>query len=253
MYYEIEGNGAPIVYVPPALAHAGMRSFPELSKTHSIIKVDLQGYGRTADIPARTMSIEQHGKDVVAVLKHLKISKTDFFGESFGGAIVTLIATRYPDLVGRVATYGATFGPPKDAIDSAMMRSERPPTPDSEAFEYQRENYREVAPDPTYWPKLWEKVVAMKWDGFSNEELALIKAPFLVALGDHDFVRLEHAVESFRRIPGADLAVIPDAGHFVMYSEPNRLNSVLTHFFDKPEMTSPIATAATGYRPGETR
>lgn len=93
----------------------------------------------------------------------------------------------------------------------------------------------------------------MQWNGFSTQELASIRCPFLIALGDHDFVRLEHAVESFKRIPGAELAVIPDAGHFVMYSEPKRLITILKQFLEKPEKRVPIATAATGYRPGNTR
>ena len=88
---------------------------------------------------------------------------------------------------------------------------------------------------------------------FSNDELASIQAPVLVALGDHDFVRLEHAVESFRRIPNAELAVIPGAGHFAVHSEPERVIPVVEHFLDKPDARIPVATAQMGYHPGETR
>jgi hypothetical protein len=51
-----------------------------------------------------------------------------------------------------------------------------------------------VAPDPNYWSKLFDKLASIQWEGFSNEELASIKAPILILLGDYDFVRLEHAV-----------------------------------------------------------
>ena len=111
MYYEIEGAGDPLVCIPPAFGHAGVNSFPELVQSHSVITVDLQGHGRTADIPERPIRFEQHARDVVGLLKYLGIAKADFFGESFGGVIATMIAVRYPDRVGRVATYGATFGP----------------------------------------------------------------------------------------------------------------------------------------------
>jgi hypothetical protein len=47
--------------------------------------------------------------------------------------------------------------------------------------------------------------------------LASVKVPILIILGDHDFVALEHAVESFKFIPNAELAVIPDASHFAMF------------------------------------
>jgi pimeloyl-ACP methyl ester carboxylesterase len=110
-----------------------------------------------------------------------------------------------------------------------------------------------VAPDPDYWPKLWNKVSGIQWNGFSNEELASIKAPVLIALGDHDFVRLEHAVETFKVIPNAELAVIPDAGHFALFSEEERVIPVVEHFLGKPEKRVPIATGGTGYHRGETR
>src|SRR6266568_9373069 len=108
MYYEIEGTGDPLVYIPPAFGFAGVKSFPALVQGRAVITVDLQGHGRTADIQDRPLSIEQHAKDVIALLKHLGISKADFFGESYGGATATFVAVHNPELVRRVATYGAT-------------------------------------------------------------------------------------------------------------------------------------------------
>jgi pimeloyl-ACP methyl ester carboxylesterase len=64
MYYEIEGTGDPLVFIPPAFGAAGLQSFGALVQKHSIITVDLQGNGRTADIPERPLSIEQYAKDV---------------------------------------------------------------------------------------------------------------------------------------------------------------------------------------------
>lgn len=253
MYYEIEGTGDPLVYIPHVFGFAGLDSFPTLVQSHSVITADLQGHGRTADIPERPLSLEQHAKDVVGLLKYLGISKADFFGVSYGGGIATLIAVHYPEQVRRVATYGATFGPPQVAHNTEMLRFDHSPTPDSRAFKFKRESYKKVAPDPDYWPKIWSKVASIQWEGFSNEELASIKAPFLIALGDHDFVRLEHALETFKRIPDAELAVIPDAGHFVPLSEQERVIPVVKHFLEKPEKRIPLATAGTGYHPGETR
>ncbi|PWB67452.1 MAG: hypothetical protein C3F14_02140 [Deltaproteobacteria bacterium] len=84
-------------------------------------------------------------------------------------------------------------------------------------------------------------------------ELNSARAPVLIVLGDHDFVRLEHAVETFKRIPNAELAVIPDAGHYVLFSEQERVVPIIKHFLEKPGRKIPIATAGTGYQPGETR
>src|SRR5215831_16865490 len=142
MYYEIEGTGSPLVFIPPAFGFAGLKSFPELARNHSVITVDLQGNGRTADIPERPISIEQYAKDVVGLLKYLGISKADFLGESYGGDTAALIAVRYPELVGRVATYSATFGPPQIAINLEMLRIDHPLTAESRSHQFNRENYK---------------------------------------------------------------------------------------------------------------
>ena len=253
MYYEIKGSGDPLVYIPPVLASAGMNSFPALIDKYRVITADLQGHGRTADIPERPIALEQHTKDLVGLLQYLGISKAHFFGESYGGVVAIMLALRYPELVGRIATYGATFGPPQIAHNTDMLRFDEPPTPNSRCFQFQREGYGKVAPDPDYWPSLWGKVLSINWQGFSNKELASIKTPVLIALGDHDFVRLEHALETFRMIPNAEFAVIPSAGHFALFSEQSRVIPVVEAFLPKPDRQLPLATAETGYHPGETR
>lgn len=253
MYYEIEGTGNPLVYIPPAFGFAGLKSFPALVQNHSVITVDLQGNGRTADIPERPLSIEQYAKDVVALVKYLGISKADFFGDSYGASIAVMIAVRHPELVGRVVACAGTFGPPQVAFNSEMTRVEHPPTADSSNIQFQRENYRKVAPDPDYWPEIFDKVGNIHWGGFSKEELASIQVPTLIIVGDHDFVRVEHAVETFKSIPNAEVAVIPSASHFVLYSEPERAIPIVKHFLEKPEQGLPLATAEAGYHPGKTR
>jgi pimeloyl-ACP methyl ester carboxylesterase len=253
MYYEIAGAGDPLVYIPPILGVAGVNAVPALARSRSVITVDLQGHGRTADIPERPITLEQNAEDIVALLKHLGIAKADLFGESYGGATAMLIAVRHPERVGRVATYGGTFGPPQVAHNPEMLRFGHPPSPDSPSFRFQKRAYEKVAPEPAYWPRFWGKVGDIRWEGFSDAELAAVRAPVLVALGDHDFVRVEHALATFKLIPHAELAVIPDAGHFALFSEQERVIPVVDAFLNRPLTRPPIADAEMGYRPGESR
>jgi len=134
-----------------------------------------------------------------------------------------------------------------------VLNRDRPRAPDSSDIQFQREHYQKVAPDPQYWPAIWDKVARIRWEGFSTAELASINAPMLIVLGDHDFVRLEHAVATLMQIPNAELAIIPDASHFALFSEPERVISVIKHFFEKPDEKIPLATPETGYQPGKTR
>jgi len=253
MHYEISGRGEPLVFIHPALGFGGLENLSALTERHSLITVDLQGHGRTRDLPDRPLSIEQYARDVVGLLDCLGISKADIFGESYGANAAALMAIRYPERVRRVAAYSATFGPAEIAHNPAMVRFDEPPTPYSSDTRFQRESYTRVAPDGNSWPRLWDKVAKIQWSGFSREELASIKVPILIIVGDRDFVRVEHAVETFKAIPSSELAVIPDAGHFALYSEPERVIPIVQHFLEKPATRSPVAHAGMGYQPGESR
>ena len=61
-----------------------------------------------------------------------------------------------------------------------------------------------------------------------------IKAPVLIAQGDRDFIRPEHAVEMFRLIPNAQLAVFPGADHFLIDQAPEKLFPTVAAFLDAP-------------------
>lgn len=182
MYYEIEGTGDPLVYIPPAFGHAGMKSFPTLIESHSLITVDLQGHGRTADIPERPLTIEQYAKDVVGLLKYLGISKADFFGESYGGATAIWIAVHYPELVGRVATSGATFGPPQNAHNPEMLRFDHPPTPDSRGSKCRERATRKSLLILITGPRFGTRLPALNGEDFQRKSWLQSKRPFLSLL-----------------------------------------------------------------------
>jgi pimeloyl-ACP methyl ester carboxylesterase len=245
MYYEISGEGKPAVYIHPIVSHCALIS--GLTKNRQWIAMDLQGHGRTADID-RPMTCEQHADDIAALLKHLKVEQADFFGDSFGGTIALTMAVRHPKLVCRVVSYGGSFAPFPRGTAPAL-------TPDSDAFKWKREEYQKVAPDPKQWPTLFEKVLksGMEWKGFSPDELNAIKAPVLIVCGDHDLIPVERYAEWSRKIPNAQLAIIPGASHFVLFSEPEKLLPTIAAFLDAPTPKVPLGTAITGYYPGVTR
>ncbi|MDB5389675.1 MAG: alpha/beta hydrolase fold protein [Planctomycetaceae bacterium] len=83
--------------------------------------------------------------------------------------------------------------------------------------------------------------------------LRAIKAPVLIACGDHDLIPIERCVELSRSIPNAQLAAIPNASHFVLFSEPEKLLPAIAAFLDAPTPKMPLATFKTGYYPGVTR
>lgn len=252
MYYEVQGTGKPLVYIPMGFGVAGTTEFPALTRNRKLITFDLQGRGRTADID-RPLSFEQQAEDVVALLKYLQIERADFLGECVGGIVATIIAMRHPELVDRLATYGSVFGEFQNGYTSQILAHAMSLTADSEVLRFQSENYERVAPDPAHWPAMWTKFNSAPWKGFSTVDLLLVKAPVLLAAGDQDWVRLDRVLETFKLIPNAQLAIIPDAGHFALYAEQQKVLPAIEAFFDEPATKLPFTTTAVGYQPGAAR
>jgi pimeloyl-ACP methyl ester carboxylesterase len=254
MYYEIHGTATtrPLVTIHPWLGLAGV--YPSLVRNRQLIAVEIQGHGRTADID-RPITFENDADDIAALLKYLKIPQADFFGESWGGTAAVQMAVRHPELVRRVAIFGSCLGNIAEMVPPESMAEFMRLTPDHRSIQFERECYEKVAPDPSQWAALFTKSTRMGWKGFSQAELKSIKAPVLITAGDHDVLvpPVEHHLAMSRLIPNAQLAVIPDAGHFVLYEDPEKLLPIVANFLDQP--TSPVAFATTisGYHPGETR
>jgi pimeloyl-ACP methyl ester carboxylesterase len=55
-----------------------------------------------------------------------------------------------------------------------------------------------------------------------------------VVAGDHDIVRPEHAVEMFRLLPDAKLAVLPDTNHMNIVTRTGWLVPMVEDFLDAP-------------------
>jgi pimeloyl-ACP methyl ester carboxylesterase len=232
MYYEIHGSGRPLVLLHGAFGFATV--YPALAKDRQVIAVELQGHGHTADID-RPLTYEQMADDTAALLNELKIEQADFFGYSMGGNVGLAVAIRHPQLVRKLAVNGSHAGKMADAYEPETVKQFNS-LPADFAPPMLKDPYDKVAPDPKQWPTLVAKVKKMGQDfkGFTREELTAIKAQVLITQGDRDGVRPEHAVEMFRLIPSAQLAVFPGADHFLIFQSPEKLLPTIAAFLNAP-------------------
>ena len=234
VYYEVHGASLSGDTIPIVLLHGGALTIelafsPELvarfGRQRPVILIEQQGHGHTADRPAKPMAIAQMVADTVGVLSHLGVRRADLFGHSLGGIIATGVAIRHPNLVRSVMTLGAPFQ--LDGFISELARIQRDPTltpsPElvpllpTEADIYAwREGFKRVTPDPSAFDSILERLNAMlgAWPGWTEAELRTIDAQMLIALGDNDYVRIDHAVSVSHLIPKARLAVLPGTTHF---------------------------------------
>jgi len=232
MYYEVHGTGKPLVLLHGSFGWA--TTYPTLAKDRQVIAVELQGHGHTADID-RPLTYEQMADDTAALLEHLKIQQADFFGYSMGGTVGLGVAIRHPKLVRKLVINGSYYGKIEDAFNPETLKQFKS-LPSDFAPKMLKDPYDKVAPDPKQWPTLVAKVkrLGLEFKGFARDDMKSIKAHVLVTIGDRDAVRPEHAVEMFRLIPNAQLAVFPGADHFLLWQNPEKLLATVAAFLDEP-------------------
>lgn len=247
MYYEIHGEGKPIVLLHGAfnsINTAFSMLIPELSKTRKVIAVELQGHGRTNDIE-RPFSFENFADDVAALMKYLKIDTADIFGYSMGGGTAWQVAIRHPQLVRKLIIASAVYKyegwtPETRAILPMLTPQMFEATPI-------KTEYDKLAPDPKHWTDFinkMKKFVTTSYD-FTDEKIKAIKSPTLIITGDGDGVLPEHAVEMFRLrngkymvdfgpAPKTQLAIFPGTSHIFVMMHTDWLLSMMTSFLDAP-------------------
>lgn len=229
MYYEIHGEGEPVVMLHGAfMTITGWSDWvKELSKTRKVIAVEMQGHGRTADIK-RPMSFENHADDVAALLDHLKIPSADIIGYSLGGGVAMQTAIRHPEKVRKVVSISSVFrfdGWVKEGRDAL-------PNITAEVFKGSpmEAEYKRLSPTPNEFPAFVKHVIstAAKPYDFGAEKLRATKSPMFFIHGDADGVTFDHIAEMYRLKGGGNihgdmqprsesrLAMLPNTTHVTL-------------------------------------
>jgi pimeloyl-ACP methyl ester carboxylesterase len=251
MYYEVHGDGPPLVLLHGAYMTIDTMGplLPGLAESRQVIAVEQQGHGHTADVD-RPITYEQMADDTAALLRHLDVDRADVIGYSMGGAVALQLAIRHPDVVRKLVVASATYtsdGMP--AVAREMFPSIAPELFSGTPIE---EAYLRNAPNPGDFPKLVEKLKRLDTTPFAWPVDAIrgIDAPVMIVLGDSDGVTLEHAVELFgllgggvmgdlQGMPRSQLAVLPATAHFMppgfgLLDRADWLLAMIPPFLDAP-------------------
>ena len=210
MYYEIYGQGTPLVLIPgggSTIETSFGRIIPLLAKKYKVIAMDLQAHGRTSDREAPE-TFEQDADDVAALLKNLNISKADFLGFSNGATTTIQIVFRHPEIVDKIILASALCKrngvPPQfwDYMKGGTLAN---------MPEQLKEAYLKVSPNPKGLQTMFDKDVErmINFKDIPDEQIKSIKVPTLIIIGDKDVITPEHALEMHRQIANSELAIIP--------------------------------------------
>ncbi|MBP6180375.1 alpha/beta hydrolase [Flavobacterium sp.] len=210
MYYEIYGQGKPIVFIHgggSTIQTSFEKVIPLFAKNRKVIAVELQAHGRTNDRNA-DLSFEQDTDDIVTLLKNLNINKTDFLGFSNGGTTVLQIAIRHPEIINKIILGSALAkrnGVPEWFWDF-MKKAQLENMP-----EQLKKAYKKVSSNPNGLQVMHDKDVKRMIDfkDIPDDQIKSIKAPTLIIVGDRDIITPEHAIEIHRQIVNSELVIIP--------------------------------------------
>lgn len=244
MYYEVYGKGKPIVLlhgsymtIPLNWSHI----IPLLAGDRKVIVAEMQGHGRTRDIP-REFSYEGMADDVSGLLRHLKIDSADIVGYSMGGGVAFQFAVRHPEQVRRLVVLSGAYTHDGWWPDVEAMYA----TINADMFKGSpiQKQYDSLGNDPAHFPEFVKKVISIDLKPYDwSKDVKNIQAPIFMAIGDADGIRYEHALELFRAkgggkmgdihgLPKSRLAIIPGTTHIGMMQRTDLLIPMITDFLD---------------------
>jgi 3-oxoadipate enol-lactonase len=252
VYYESFGQGLPIVFLHPwsTNRYIWANQLMEFARRHQCVVVDHRGHG-LSDKPAGGYGMGEMAADVVAILDDAGIDRAVLVGNSIGGMVAMQTSLDAPDrVIGNLILSSATnFGadtPPEmaeamqkdwrgvfsgllEAAVSAKSKAERP-----EILAYMEGCFRvdDNFTEAVFWASAADPEGVFNWN--ISDRLKDIKQPTLIIAGEEDGATTPaHNQFLADNIPGAEIKLYKDVGHFCQLEKPAVFNDDLRNFIAK--------------------
>lgn len=222
LYYEIYGEGEPVLMLHGngQSISAFMNQKDTFAKKYKVILVDCRERGKSTYDKTKELTFDIQTEDLKQFLDKLNIKKVKILGWSDGGILALSMAMKHPQLVDKIACSGANIFPEGQK---------------DEEVKYLREAVEKLSKDN----KDHKNDVSLdllnldlKYPNWTFEELKKIECPSLIIAGDKDIIKIEHTVKMAESIPKGQLAIIPNASHFVPEEKPELFNELVIDFFE---------------------
>jgi pimeloyl-ACP methyl ester carboxylesterase len=253
LYYEMKGNGVPLVLVHAGIADCRMWNdqFHVFAEKYQTIRYDRRGFGKTKMV---TGDFSLHD-DLYGVLKALDIKEAILVGCSQGGKTVTNFVLEYPEMAKALVLVGSALGGFDFEGESPIQEEELEKA--EQVGDLDRVNELELqiwvdgkgrTPEQVD-PKVRELVKDMNLialqtpQGLGNEiplepaatnRLSEIKVPTLVVIGDLDTAWAQAAADFLaKNIPNARKVMMKSAAHLPNMEQPEEFNEHLLLFLSQ--------------------
>jgi pimeloyl-ACP methyl ester carboxylesterase len=229
------------------------RMMPLLDRDHRVVALDLRGFGGS-EKPRSGYSMQDQAAFVAEALKRLGVRRATVVGHSLGGTVATALTEVPGDYVGRLVivdqaaderfataidlaaelSTAPVIGEalwqvtPDFAVDEGLQVAFAPGYEVPKAFvdEFDRMTYTSYASDDEESAYLDEEPL--------NRRIERSGVPLLAIFGAEDQIyEAEPALAVYAKVPGAQTALIPGAGHSPNVEKPGRTAALILNF-DRP-------------------
>jgi 3-oxoadipate enol-lactonase len=252
VHHELSGpDDAPVVVLSCSLGTDLSMWDPQarrLSERLRVLRYDLRGHGRSP-VPPGPYSVADLGRDLVALLDRLDISRASLCGVSIGGMTSMWVAATAPDRVERlvVCCSSAYIDPEGMYRDRARDVREHgiEPLVDAAIGRWFTSAFAQEHPEVVQ-PRR-QNLLATPVEGYAaccealadmdlRDSLSTVRAPTLVISGREDpATPPEHGRVIADGIAGARFEVVDDAAHLANLQQPDLVTGLIErHLTDVP-------------------
>ena len=264
LYYEdTGGNGPPIVFSHALLWNTELfaAQIAFLKHRYRCIAYDHRGQGKSADGEGRAISMDTYVADAAALIEALGVGPVHFCGLSLGGIVGMRLAIERPELIRSLVLLDTTADPePSKFKYKALNVVARyfgmgPVAKAVMPALYGKTSLNDPAraADRAAWQQhlvanrrsIWRAINGVLERKSIFADLGRISAPTLVAVGDEDIATVPAQAERIANaIKGAQLFVIPQAGHCSSVEQPDAITGIVAAFLDEQRAVARNAAAA---------
>ncbi len=225
-----------------------------LAREHTVVIFDHRGHG-ASDKPSdrAAYSIDRMATDILEVADACELDRFRLLGHSMGGMVARQIPLRAPERIDALVMMDTSAGPipgfdpalmdaaaevaftrGKDALKELLDLVQVLETPAYKRTLLDRPGYQQFE------DRKWADLSAVMWGAmavalaYQPDDLAALAAavcfPVLVIVGLQDAPFVRPSREMADAIDGAQLAIIPDAGHSPQFENPDAWIHALTRF-----------------------
>jgi pimeloyl-ACP methyl ester carboxylesterase len=216
----------------------------DLHRSYRVAAFDLPGFGKSS-LPPSAWGSADYARLTLKVMEHLQLYRPHLIGHSFGGQVSIRLAATAPERVGKLVLVCSAGIRTPPALATRLKRVAARLGKALEAHggrigeklrvaiyrQVQSQDYANAGPlRPTLVRVITEDLTPL---------LPLIHSPTLLVWGAQDRdVPLSAAQAMARLIPGAQLVVFENAGHFAYLDHFDRFRLLVGRFLREPDKQS---------------